>query len=218
MSEWRLEQWQGEWENFESYIDSEDVNLREAWQAAEQAMEQMPQKPPMFQGGVRAFWKKACETQKEGRNRTIGRVTIELAEREKGTGDAIPELVIHWWDTAGETLGSGRYRVAGTVTKGLEHKENLLLSAVGKEGWPFRYVLAMPPMPDRSERKNGALLSHFHFQFAKEKEELLREDMTLVNPMWYPTLCDGEGTTMEKCNVVLAMHRLPVRTVRAIKK
>ena len=36
------------------------------------------------------------------------------------------------------------------------------------------------------------------------------ETQKLHNPMWYATVCDGDGTLLEKCNIVRALHRLPL--------
>lgn len=198
-----LRQWQGRWENFESYIDSSDPEMNEVWRQAQQAVDSMPGKPPMFAEGVRNFWKKVCATEGEGVELPLGEVEIQ-ADQEKRA------LSISWRDREGRDLGSGIYRWIGTVAPGLEGKENLLFAAENQGGsWPFGYFLAMPPVPAGSARESGGLLRHFHFQFAPGREILLREDGTLQRPMWYPTLCDGDGTLTERCNIVRALHRLP---------
>lgn len=74
--------------------------------------------------------------------------------------------------------------------------------------WPFRYLLAMAPMPMRQARQAGGLLSHLHFQFASREETLLQGGK-LCQPGWYATFCDAEGTRLERCNIVRALHRLP---------
>ena len=97
-------------------------------------------------------------------------------------------------------------------SKGLEGKENALFMAeYMPENWPFRCLLAMEPMPPRTARQTGGLLSHLHFQYASQRNLLVDpETQKLHNPMWYATVCDGDGTLLEKCNIVRALHRLPL--------
>ena len=79
------------------------------------------------------------------------------------------------------------------------------------ENGPFRCLLAMEPMPPRTARQTGGLLSHLHFQYASQRNLLVDpETQKLYNPMWYATVCDGDGTLLEKCNIVRALHRLPL--------
>ena len=66
----------------------------------------------------------------------------------------------------------------------------------------------MAPMPPRSALAEGGLLSHLHFQYAGKLEDLLC-DGKLVRPMWYATMCAREGTLLDRCNIVRALHRLP---------
>ena len=74
--------------------------------------------------------------------------------------------------------------------------------------WPFRCLLAMEPMPHRTARQSGGLLSHLHFQYAAGWTALVGTDGKLSHPMWHPTMCDGAGTLLEQCNIVRAMHHL----------
>lgn len=76
-------------------------------------------------------------------------------------------------------------------------------------GWPFRYLLAKVSMPPRSVLAEGRLLSHMHFQHAGSTERLLK-DSKLVKPMWYATMCAGDGTALDRCNIIRALHRLPI--------
>ncbi|MBP3701857.1 MAG: hypothetical protein J6I64_08200, partial [Lachnospiraceae bacterium] len=109
----------------------------------------------------------------------------------------------------GEDLGKQEYVLSVIVPKGLEAKENFLFEAKdAPEGWPFRYLLAMAPMPPHSALAEGGLLSHLHFQYAGDLERMLR-DGKLVKPMWYATMCAGEGLLLHRCNIVRALHRLP---------
>mgnify|MGYP002604499085 FL=1 len=66
----------------------------------------------------------------------------------------------------------------------------------------------MPPMPERTARAHGGLLSHLHFQYAAGWTALVGTDGKLSHPMWHPTMCDGAGTLLEQCNIVRAMHHL----------
>ena len=36
------------------------------------------------------------------------------------------------------------------------------------------------------------------------------ETNTLRSPIWYATMCDAAGTLLEQCNIVRALHRLPL--------
>ena len=42
------------------------------------------------------------------------------------------------------------------------------------------------------------------------KHSLIRKQKKLRNPMWYATMCEDAGTVLEQCNIVRALHRLPV--------
>ena len=79
-------------------------------------------------------------------------------------------------------------------------------------GWQIEAAnaqdLRMPPMPERTARAHGGLLSHLHFQYAAGWTALVGTDGKLSHPMWYPTMCDGAGTLLEQCNIVRAMHHL----------
>lgn len=192
--------WLGQWQNFESYLASTDPHMTRAWQDAEAAAAAMP----MFRGGVKAFWQKACVTTSPENPHTLGGWVITPAEGEK--------LCIEWLAADGHSLGKAVYHLDTVVEKGLEGKENLLFAAEDTaENWPFRYLLAMEPMPARTARQSGGLLSHLHFQYASSPEQLLdAQSGRLCNPMWYATVCDGDGTLLEQCNIVRALHRLPV--------
>lgn len=186
------EKWIGNWENFENYLYSDDTNMLEAWALAEEAGKRLP----MFQNGVKEFWKKACCTQnKENETMIFG---WEVKGSEKG-------LLISWLDLNQNVVFEAEYEQAQILEKGLEGKPNVLFQTE-KES-PFRYVLAMEPMPEK--REEGGLIRHFHFQFASKKELLIQEN-ALVHPYWYATLCERDVAQLDKCNIILAMHRLPL--------
>ena len=98
------------------------------------------------------------------------------------------------------------------LEKGLEGRENFLFVAEdAAPDWAFRCLLAMEPMPQRGSYQNGGLLSHLHFQYAPQPEALFDpETKKLRNPMWYATMCEEAKTVLEQCNIVRALHRLPV--------
>lgn len=189
-------EWLGCWANFESYIYSEESAMVQCWQDAEGVAKMVP----MFKNGVKAFWKMACDTVTESNPVRLGGWHIEA----NGEG-----IQIEWIGENGEALGKASYVLSSIVPKGLEAKENYLFEAKdAPEGWPFRYLLAMAPMPPRSALADGGLLSHLHFQYAGSVEELLQAGK-LVRPMWYATMCAGDGTLLDRCNIVRALHRLP---------
>lgn len=75
---------------------------------------------------------------------------------------------------------------------------------------PFDWLLAIAPMPSRGSHRDGGLLSHLHFQYASRLDALVDpETRTLRDRRWYATMCDAAGDTLDRCNVVLALHRLP---------
>lgn len=76
---------------------------------------------------------------------------------------------------------------------------------------PFAVLIAMEPMPERSVLRHGGLLSHLHFQYASDEGELIKgtgKQATLRHRMWYPTMCAAEGTLLDQCNIVRALHHL----------
>lgn len=198
--EYHVNDWLGRWQNFESYLTSTDPYLTRAWQEAETAAAAMP----MLRGGVKAFWQKACVTTSPENPHTLGGWNITPAGDEK--------LCIEWLDADGASLGKAVYHLEAVLEKGLEGKENALFVAENvPDDWCFGCLLAMEPMPPRTARMSGGLLSHLHFQYASRLEALVDpESHKLRNPMWYATVCDGDGTLLEQCNIVRALHRLPV--------
>lgn len=195
--EYNKNQWLGHWKNFESYIYSTEPVMCRCWEEAESAAKMVP----MLKSGAKAFWQMACNT-----------VTVENSIRLGGwqIEAAAEGMKISWSGENGEDLGCHNYILHSVVPKGLEAKENFLFKAIdAPESWPFRYLLAMAPMPERSAKENGGLLSHLHFQYADSPDKLLCNGK-LVNPMWYATMCDGDGSLLECCNIVRALHHLPV--------
>ena len=189
------EQWIGNWTNFENYIESENEYMKSVWAEAEKFASTMP----MFKNGVKVFWQMACVTVTEENTEKLD--GWKISESENG-------LLIEWIGKDGKSLGCFDYVVDRIIEKGLEGKENFLFRAVNAaESCPFTYVLAMEPMPERNARLRGDYISHFHFQFASTAEKLVKDNV-LVNKMWYATMCEGDGTVLEQCNVVRGLHRL----------
>ena len=142
--EYHANDWLGRWQNFEAYLTSSDPYLTRAWQDAETAAAAMP----MFCGGVKVFWQRACVTTSPENPHTLGGWNITLAVGEK--------LCIEWLDEDGASLGKAVYHLESVLEKGLEGKENALFVAEDMpENWPFRCLLAMEPMPPRPARQNS---------------------------------------------------------------
>lgn len=193
--EFKQNEWNGRWVNFESYIYSNEPNMKKCWEEAEEVASAMP----MFRNGVKKFWETACNTINSENPIRLGGWNVTAAENG---------MTIEWLDENGAVIGKYHYTIARVVEKGLEAKPNFLFYAdEAPESCPFRYMLAMEPMPERTSRSSGGLLSHMHFQYASSSD-LLVKDGQLCNPMWYATMCDGKGSLLEQCNIVRSMHRL----------
>lgn len=93
--EYHANGWLGRWQNFEAYLTSSDPYLTRAWQDAETAAAAMP----MFCGGVKAFWQRACVTTSSENPHTLGGWNIIMASGEK--------LCIEWLDRRWRKSGQG---------------------------------------------------------------------------------------------------------------
>ncbi len=197
--EFKKSEWIGNWTNFEKYIYSEDAAMQQCWAEAEECAKAMP----MFKNGVKTFWQMACSTiTKETPVRLGGWKITEMSDGTEG-------MEIEWFDENGVSLGSYPYECREILAKGLEAKENFVFEArTAPADWPFRYLVAMEPMPERAAKESGGLLSHLHFQYASSLENLI-QDGKLKNPMWYATMCDADGDLLDECNIVRALHRMP---------
>ena len=172
----------------------------ETWELVEERCKSMPALSAMFNGSALDFWKKACGTITEENTIMLGGMNITNID------DGIH---IDFYDGNNNSLCEYAYSLLEIVDRGLEGKENLLLfSKDAPYDSPFRYVLSMEPMPDRTTRGENDLLSHFHFQFGSSKEKLIL-DGRLVKPMWYATMCEGKSTIKQKCNIVRGLHKMP---------
>ncbi|MBW3083125.1 hypothetical protein KIH73_07050 [Bifidobacterium sp. 6T3] len=210
--------------SFEQFIGSDDPAMRRAWDAAEQAVAGSP----MAVHGIRAFWTAACRTVSDDNPVRIG--GWRVSPRADG-GDG---LVVTWLAEDGSPLHTAAYRLVDTLARALEAKPTLVFRAdaagaanIAVQGIandaahrndgaaaspsPFDWLLAIAPMPSRGAHRVGGLLSHLHFQYASRLDALVApETRTLRDRRWYATMCDATGGTLDRCNVVLALHRLPV--------
>lgn len=203
--EWNRDEWVGNWENFECYFDDPQTPMVKTWEEAEAAVKKQknPVSMMLFRHGAKRFWMDACYTVNEENPVRLGGWRIAAAG-EKG-------ITVDWLDEAGKSLGCFEYVPSDRMEKGLEGKPCIILEAVSApEGNPFRWLLSMAPMPERSAKESGGLISHLHFQFASKKEELVKTNGRLRHPHWYATMCDAEATLLQRCNIVRAMHKLEI--------
>lgn len=200
------EKWIGNWENFENYIYSKENAMVKTWEEAETVCKSMPGMQAMFGGcSARDFWKKACVTRTDENPVMLGGMCVEAY------GEGVRIL---FWDEENNPLGEYIYILAEVLEHGLEGKENVLfLAENAADNCPFRYLLSMEPMPDWTTKEEKDLLSHFHFQFASTKNKLMK-DGKLVQPMWYATMCEKTDNEAQKCNVVRALHRIPMEKIK----
>ena len=116
-------------------------------------------------------------------------------------------MFIEWFSCDNLSMGKKIYKLERIVENGLEGKKNFLFFApYSDEKWPFRWLLAMEPIPSRLDNKSN-LISHLHLQFANLDENLVN-DMGLVNKKWYATMCDADATIEQKCKIILALHKM----------
>ena len=176
-------EWIGNWENFELYFTDLDPAMCRAWADAEREIRERKMdliSSILFRHGAKQFWMDGCYT-----------VTEE--------------------NEAGKSLGCYIYTLDMVLPKGLESKESYLLHAENApQDSPFAYLLSMPPMPEHAEKEKGGLISHLHFQFGRKKEQIVKSNGKLRKPHWYATLCDADATMLQRCNIVRALHKLPV--------
>ena len=204
--------WLGEWESFEHYIDSDDAAIQQTWEAAEQAVLANPKMAPMAARGIRAFWSMACSTTSPENIIHIGYWRVNEPAAESGSTDDAA-LAIEWFAEDDTSLDTYEYTIDHVIEHGLEGSPTFVFHTTdpAAEDSPFRWLLAINPLPSRKAFAEGGLLSHLHFQYASGPEHLFDPDThALRSPLWYATMCDGDGTLLEQCNIVRALHRLPV--------
>ncbi|MBW3094525.1 hypothetical protein KIH75_04020 [Bifidobacterium sp. 64T4] len=210
----RPNDWQGEWISFEQIIESNDPNLTQAWHEATQAMRGKPLFALMMLGGAQRFWNKACTTTSRENPTRIGGWRIETPNKQ--TPAETPGLRLTWLDEHGEPLRTLDYQLDHMLEHGLEGKPCYVFHATQQQPHnPFNVLIAMDPMPERAALADGGLLSHMHFQYASSEGKLIKgagEGAKLKRRMWYPTMCAAEGGLLDQCNIVRALHQLPVWT------
>lgn len=188
--------WLGSWQNFENYLVSTAPAMQACWTQAEEAAKALP----MFPGGRKNVLA-AGVRHGTGRPRTGWLAGSKLPTPRTCASPGWMLPVSRWTAPV--------YHFTGALEKGLEEKVCAKFETAGALQHPqFRCLLAMPPMPERTARAHGGLLSHLHFQYAAGWTALVGTDGKLSHPMWYPTMCDGAGTLLEQCNIVRAMHHL----------
>lgn len=209
--DFNVNDWLGDWISFEHLINNHDSNLDRAWKDSTKAMRSKPLFAIMMLGDARRFWAKACKTAgKEWRFR-IGGWHIEQPSAV-GDDDAVAGFNLTWLDEKRTPITTHEYRLDHVHDKGLEGKPCYVFHAsdAGASD-PFAVLIAMEPMPERSVLRHGGLLSHLHFQYASDEGELIKgtgKQATLRHRMWYPTMCAAEGTLLDQCNIVRALHHL----------
>lgn len=195
-----LKQFVGKWENFENYFDDKSPYMIKAWELSEKTIKNKKKnliETLLYRKGAKSFWQGACYTvNKENKTRLNG---LDISINDQN-------LIIDWLDLNNNSIGKYTYTLDEVIEKGLEGKINYLLKT--NEESPFKYVLLMEPMPEKNEKYNGGLIAHFHFQFASKKELIVNKENKLINKHWYATMCDGECTMLDRCNIVLALHKV----------
>ena len=208
MMKFDRKEWLGNWENFELYFTDTDPAMCRAWDEAEKAVKNQKKNmisAYLFRHGAKRFWMDACYTVTKENKVRLGGWHVQPADGEG--------IQVEWLDESGSGIGTWTYEPDTILEKGLEGKENFLLYAKdAPKDSPFRYLLSMPPMPERAEKLHGGLLSHLHFQFGSTKEQLLKDNGRLKSPHWYATMCDADATMLQRCNIVRALHKLELWT------
>lgn len=193
------EVWIGSWKNFELYFN--DPAYAQAWQEAEEVIKAKKKnliEKYLWKKGAKQFWIDYCYT-----------VTKENKIQLKGMNINIVNntFQIEWIDIQDNTV-TYEYILDEIIQSGLEKKVNYLLKT--NEETPFKYLLLMEPMPDKNDKNHGGLISHFHFQFSQDKNNIVKKDK-LKQPHWYATMCDKEATIQQECNIIYALHGIEKR-------
>ena len=191
--------WLGSWDNFEGYIFSEESFLVQCWEEAENTARSGAAKL-LFRKGVKAFWASACNTIVRYSRIRLGGWLVE----ECGEG-----IRITWFDEHHNELGAWEYELDHMQNPFLEKKPGFVFIAKKAErDCPYACVIAMSPMEE--EHHDGAdVIPHLHFQFARKEKDLITLKK-VKKKFWYATMCKGNSSLLEKCNIVRALHKLPL--------
>ena len=166
--------WLGEWESFEHYIDSDDAAIQQTWEAAEQAVLANPKMAPMAARGIRTFWSMACSTTSPENIIHIGYWRVNEPAAESGSTDDAA-LAIEWFAEDDTSLDTYEYTIDHVIEHGLEGSPTFVFHTTdpAAEDSPFRWLLAINPLPSRKAFAEGGLLSHLHFQYANDLHTLV---------------------------------------------
>ena len=185
-------------------------------------------------GGVKAFWSLACSTTSPENIIRLGGWRIGPADDDPNAsgasdspgasnsygasdspGASCDAIAVTWFAEGGTDLGTHRYTPDHVVAHGLEGAPTFVLRTDDPEAEdsPFRWLIAIAPMPSRAAFHDGAPLSHLHFQYAHDLGTLLAKDAStgaeiLRNPRWYATMCADEGDADDRARIVRALHHL----------
>ena len=156
--------WLGEWESFEHYIDSDDAAIQQTWEAAEQAVLANPKMAPMAARGIRTFWSMACSTTSPENIIHIGYWRVNEPAAESGSTDDAA-LAIEWFAEDDTSLDTYEYTIDHVIEHGLEGSPTFVFHTTdpAAEDSPFRWLLAINPLPSRKAFAEGGLLSHLSF-------------------------------------------------------
>lgn len=131
---------------------------------------------------------------------------------ESGSTDNA-SLAIEWFAEDDTSLDAYEYAIDHVIEHGLESSPTFVLRTAdpAAEDSPFRWLLAINPLPSRKAFAEGGLLSHLHFQYANDLHTLVATDEatgaeTLRNPRWYAAMCSNEGTVEDRCAIIRALH------------
>ena len=183
-------------------------------EAAEQAVLANPKMAPMAARGIRTFWSMACSTTSPENIIHIGYWRVNEPAAESGSTDDAA-LAIEWFAEDDTSLDTYEYTIDHVIEHGLEGSPTFVFHTTdpAAEDSPFRWLLAINPLPSRKAFAEGGLLSHLHFQYANDLHTLVATDEatgteTLRNPRWYATMCANEGTVEDRCAIIRALHHL----------
>ena len=135
----------------------------------------------------------ACSTTSPENIIHIGYWRVNEPAAESGSTDDAA-LAIEWFAEDDTSLDTYEYTIDHVIEHGLEGSPTFVFHTTdpAAEDSPFRWLLAINPLPSRKAFAEGGLLSH----------------LTLRNPRWYATMCANEGTVEDRCAIIRALHHL----------